>query len=37
LRELLYESSMELEKCRSELIALAKDNQKLVTRVKGSE
>jgi hypothetical protein len=37
LRELLYESSMELEKCRSELVGLAKDNQKLVTRLKGSE
>lgn len=37
LRDLLYESSMELEKCRSELVALAKDNQKLITRVRSSE
>lgn len=37
LRELLYESSMELEKCRSELVSLAKDNQKLLTRVRSSE
>ena len=36
LRDLLFESSAELERCREELTGLAKDNARLVSRVKSA-
>ena len=36
LRDLLFESSGELERCREELMGLAKDNARLVSRVKSA-
>ena len=36
LRDLLFESSTELERCREELMSLAKDNARLVSRVKSA-
>ena len=36
LRDLLFESSTELERCREELMGLAKDNARLVSRVKSA-
>ena len=37
LRELLFESSVELEKCKNEFVDLAKENNHLLTRLKAAE